>query len=203
MECTILGKEQCENLEMGAFLAVAAASDLEPQFIHLRYRGGGEVPKGQRLAVVGKGLTFDSGGYNIKTGPGCKIDLMKFDMGGAAAVLGAARALASLQPEGVEVHFIIAACENMISGRPGALRPGDVVTASNGATIEVNNTDAEGRLTLADALHFAQHNCGCDKIIDLATLTGACVVGLGESIGGVFSPSDSLAVELTRCGECE
>jgi leucyl aminopeptidase len=150
------------------------------------------------LGLVGKGLTFDSGGYNIKTGPGCSIELMKFDMGWSAAVLGAAKALGQIKPPGVEVHFIVAACENMISGT--GMRPGDIVTASNGKTIEVNNTDAEGRLTLADALVYAC-NQGVEKVIDLATLTGACVVALGPSIAGVFTPSDYMAKDVMAAAE--
>jgi leucyl aminopeptidase len=117
----------------------------------------------------------------LKTGPGSMIELMKFDMGGAAAVLGAAKAIAAIKPPGVEVNFIVAACENMISG--GGMRPGDILTASNGKTIEVNNTDAEGRLTLADALVYASE-LKVDKIVDLATLTGACIIALGNEIGG-------------------
>jgi hypothetical protein len=141
---------------------------------------------------VGKGLTFDSGGYNLKTA-GSQIEMMKYDMGGSAAVLGAARALGQRRPEGVEVHVIVAACENMISG--DAIHPGDVLTASNGKTIEVNNTDAEGRLTLADALIYA---CRLepDVVVDLATLTGACVIALGEEIAGLWTPEDGLAEAL-------
>ncbi|KAK4392778.1 Leucine aminopeptidase 2, chloroplastic [Sesamum angolense] len=193
----ILDEEQCKELKMGSYLGVAAASANPPHFIHLCYKPpSGEVKT--KLALVGKGLTFDSGGYNIKTGPGCSIELMKFDMGGSAAVLGAAKALGQIKPAGVEVHFIVAACENMISGT--GMRPGDIVTASNGKTIEVNNTDAEGRLTLADALVYAC-NQGVEKIVDLATLTGACVVALGPSIGGVFTPSDDLAKEVLGASE--
>ncbi|KAI3771869.1 hypothetical protein L6452_03040 [Arctium lappa] len=193
----ILDTEQCKELKMGSYLGVAAASANPPKFIHLCYKPpSGSVKK--KLALVGKGLTFDSGGYNIKTGPGCSIELMKFDMGGSAAVLGAAKALGQIKPAGVEVHFIVAACENMISGT--GMRPGDIVTASNGKTIEVNNTDAEGRLTLADALVYAC-NLGVDKIVDLATLTGACVVALGPSIAGVFTPSDELAKEVVAASE--
>nr|AFK42034.1 unknown [Medicago truncatula] len=193
----ILDADQCKELKMGSYLGVAAASANPPRFIHLTYK----PPSGSvkvKLALVGKGLTFDSGGYNIKTGPGCSIELMKFDMGGSAAVLGAAKALGQIKPLGVEVHFIVAACENMISGT--GMRPGDVVTASNGKTIEVNNTDAEGRLTLADALVYAC-NQGVEKIIDLATLTGACVVALGPSIAGVFSPNDELVKEVLEASE--
>ncbi|KAL4564167.1 hypothetical protein LXL04_028220 [Taraxacum kok-saghyz] len=193
----ILDTEQCKELKMGSFLGVAAASENPPKFIHLCYKPANGSIK-TKLAIVGKGLTFDSGGYNIKTGPGCLIELMKFDMGGSAAVLGAAKALAQIKPPGVEVHFIVAACENMISGT--GMRPGDILTASNGKTIEVNNTDAEGRLTLADALVYAC-NQGVDKIVDLATLTGACIVALGPSIAGIFTSSDELAKEVVAASE--
>ncbi|KAG7945323.1 hypothetical protein I3843_15G145900 [Carya illinoinensis] len=194
---TILNAEQCKELKMGSYLGVAAASANPPHFIHLRYTPP-SGPAKVKLALVGKGLTFDSGGYNIKTGPICSIELMKFDMGGSAAVLGAAKAIGLIKPPGVEVHFIVAACENMISGT--GMRPGDIVTASNGKTIEVNNTDAEGRLTLADALVYAC-NQGVEKIVDLATLTGACRVALGLSIAGVFTPSDDLAKEVLAASE--
>ncbi|XP_061344632.1 leucine aminopeptidase 1-like isoform X2 [Gastrolobium bilobum] len=193
----ILDAEQCKELKMGSYLGVAAASSNPPHFIHLCYKPP-SGPVNVKLALVGKGLTFDSGGYNIKTGPGCLIELMKFDMGGSAAVFGAAKALGQIKPLGVEVHFIVAACENMISGT--GMRPGDIVTASNGKTIEVNNTDAEGRLTLADALVYAC-NQGVEKIVDLATLTGACIVALGPSIAGVFTPSDDLAKEIFDASE--
>ncbi|PWA78476.1 peptidase M17, leucine aminopeptidase/peptidase B [Artemisia annua] len=193
----ILDTEQCKELKMGSYLGVAAASANPPKFIHLCYKPtSGSIKK--KLALVGKGLTFDSGGYNIKTGPGCLIELMKFDMGGSAAVFGAAKALGQIKPAGVEVHFIVAACENMISGT--GMRPGDIVTASNGKTIEVNNTDAEGRLTLADALVYAC-NLGVDKIVDLATLTGACIVALGPKIAGIFTPNDELAKEVVAASE--
>ncbi|KAJ1279231.1 hypothetical protein BS78_04G139500 [Paspalum vaginatum] len=194
---TILDVERCKELKMGAYLAVAAASANPPHFIHLCYRPtGGNVRR--KLALIGKGLTFDSGGYNIKAVPIASIELMKWDMGGSAAVFGAAKALAQIKPPGVEVHFIAAACENMISGT--GMRPGDIVTASNGKTIEVDNTDAEGRLTLADALVYAC-NQGVDKIIDLATLTGAIRVALGPSIAGIFTPSDELAEEFVAASE--
>merc|ERR1719327_1254430 len=124
-------------------------------------------PKGnasKKIVIIGKGLTFDSGGYNIKAGAGSMIEKMKFDMGGAGAVLGASRVVAGLAPEGVEVHFIIAACENMVSAE--AMRPGDILTASNGKTIEIKNTDAEGRLTLADALVYADRLGSVDVVVD-------------------------------------
>lgn len=195
IEVEILDREACAALGMGAFLGVAQASDLPPQFIHLTYRPVG-TPR-RKLAIVGKGLTFDSGGLNIKAGAGSMIEMMKFDMGGAAATLGAAKAIAQIKPD-VEVHFISAAAENMISGN--ALRPGDILTASNAKTIEVNNTDAEGRLTLADALVFAE-KLGVDAIIDLATLTGACIVALGETIAGLWSPDDALAEAIAAAAE--
>jgi leucyl aminopeptidase len=194
LELKVLEREDCEALGMGAYLGVAQGSDLPPKFIHLTYRSEGEVTR--RVALVGKGVTFDSGGYNLKTA-GSQIEMMKYDMGGSAAVLGAARAIAEIRPAGLEVHVIVASCENMISG--GAIHPGDILTASNGKTIEVNNTDAEGRLTLADALVYA---CRLepDAIVDLATLTGACVIALGEEIAGLWSPSDTLAAALLAAG---
>jgi len=191
----VLERSDCEALGMGSYLAVAQGSDLPPKFIHLTYVPDGEIKR--RLVLVGKGLTFDSGGYNLKTA-GSQIDMMKFDMGGSAAVLGAMRAIAELKPAGIEVHMLVAACENMISG--GAIHPGAIVTASNGKTIEINNTDAEGRLTLADALVYA---CKLepDAVVDLATLTGACVIALGDEIAGLWSPSDTLAQALVQAGE--
>lgn len=191
----VLDRNDCEALGMGAYLGVAQGSDLPPRFIHLTYSPAGEVTR--RIALVGKGLTFDSGGYNLKVA-GSQIEMMKYDMGGSAAVLGAMRTIAELRPAGVEVHMIVAACENMISG--GAVHPGDIVTASNGKTIEINNTDAEGRLTLADALVYA---CKLqpDAVVDLATLTGACLIALGEEIAGLWANSDGLAEALLRAGE--
>jgi leucyl aminopeptidase len=194
MQIEILEKEECEKLGMGAFLGVAQASELPPKFIHMTYKPEGTAKR--KVAIIGKGLTFDSGGLNIK-GAGSGIETMKIDMGGAAATLGAAKAIGLLKPD-VEVHFISAVTENMISGR--AMHPGDILTASNGKTIEVNNTDAEGRLTLADALVFAD-KLGVEAIVDLATLTGACVVALGEDIAGLFTPNNELASELEKASE--
>jgi leucyl aminopeptidase len=190
----ILEREDCEKLGMGAFLGVAKASDLPPKFIHLTYKPSG-TPR-RKLAIVGKGLTFDSGGLNIKVA-GSSIEMMKTDMGGAGAALGAAKAIAQIKPD-VEVHFISAATENMISGH--AMHPGDILTASNGKTIEINNTDAEGRLTLADALVFAE-KLGVDAIVDLATLTGACVIALGDDIAGLWSEDDAVANQLLNAAE--
>jgi len=195
LELKVLERSDCEALGMGAYLGVAQGSDLPPKFIHLTYHPPGPVER--RVALVGKGLTFDSGGYNLKTA-GSQIEMMKYDMGGSAAVLGAARAIGELKPAGVEVHVIVAACENMING--SAVHPGDILTASNGKTIEINNTDAEGRLTLADALVYA---CKLepDAVVDLATLTGACVIALGEEMAGLWSSSDGLATALDQASQ--
>ncbi|KGF91630.1 MULTISPECIES: leucyl aminopeptidase [Prochlorococcus] len=199
LEVKILDAKECEDLGMGAYLAVAKGSDLKPKFIHLTLKADGPIK--EKIALVGKGLTFDSGGYNLKVGAS-QIEMMKYDMGGSAAVLGAAKALGAIKPKGLEIHFIVAACENMING--SAVHPGDVVKASNGKTIEINNTDAEGRLTLADALTYAS-NLKPDSIIDLATLTGAIVIALGNDVAGFWSNNDDLADDLktasTQAGE--
>ena len=190
LEIKILEKNECEDLGMGAYLAVAKGSDLEPKFIHLTLKS--KSPVKEKIALVGKGLTFDSGGYNLKVGAS-QIEMMKYDMGGSAAVLGAAKALGAIKPDGLEIHFIVAACENMING--SAVHPGDVIKASNGKTIEINNTDAEGRLTLADALTYAS-NLKPDSIIDLATLTGAIVVALGNDVAGFWTNNNLMAKDL-------
>ena len=190
LEIKILEKNECEDLGMGAYLAVAKGSDLEPKFIHLTLKS--KSPVKEKIALVGKGLTFDSGGYNLKVGAS-QIEMMKYDMGGSAAVLGAAKALGAIKPDGLEIHFIVAACENMING--SAVHPGDVIKASNGKTIEINNTDAEGRLTLADALTYAS-NLKPDSIIDLATLTGAIVVALGNDVAGFWTNNNMMAKDI-------
>lgn len=196
LTCQILDKDDCEQRGMGAYLGVARASETPPQFIHLTYTppppGADDdktLPK--VVGVVGKGLLFDTGGYNIKTS---MMELMKFDCGGAAAVLGAAKTIGALKPPGVECHFVVAACENMINDR--GIVPSDVLVASNGVTIEVINTDAEGRLTLADALVYCDKELKCEKIIELSTLTGSCMVALGKDVCGVFTENDDLAKEL-------
>lgn len=194
LELKILEQSECEELGMGSFLGVAKASDLPPKFIHLTYKPQG-TPK-RKLAIIGKGLTFDSGGLNIK-GVGSGIETMKMDMGGSGATLGAALAIGALKPD-LEVHFITAVTENMISGK--AMHPGDILTASNGKTIEVNNTDAEGRLTLADALVYTE-KLGVDAIVDLATLTGACVVALGDHISGLWSTDPEITQEILTAAE--
>jgi leucyl aminopeptidase len=190
----VFERADCRKMGMGAFLGVAAGSEQPPKFIHLTY-----TPKGRsrrRVAVIGKGITFDSGGLDLKTAEG--MLRMKDDMSGAAAVLGIMRALPQLKPA-IEVHGLIAATENMPSG--AAVRPGDVLKAMNGTTIEIGNTDAEGRLTLADAICYASQKVGADEIVDMATLTGACVVALGPLCSGLFANDQSLANRLLAAAE--
>ena len=187
-------RADCRRLGMGAFLGVAAGSAEPPKFIHLTYASPGRRTK--RVALIGKGITFDSGGLDLKTSEG--MLRMKYDMAGAAAVLGIMGALPQLRSP-VEVHGLIAATENMPSGT--ALRPGDVLRAMNGTTIEVGNTDAEGRLTLADALCYAAARVKPDEVIDLATLTGACVIALGPLCAGLMANDQALAKRLLDAGE--
>lgn len=201
LKAKILDEAACEELGMGSFLAVGRASNLPSSLIHLTYTPPDASDNVRKVGIVGKGLTFDSGGYNIKAGAGSMIELMKFDMGGAGTTLGTAAAIAQLKPTGVEVHFVIATCENMISGNDGALRPGDIITAMDGTTIEVNNTDAEGRLTLADALLYCQDQ-GATEVVDIATLTGAIMVGLGKNITGMWSNSDEFAGRIESSSKC-
>ncbi|MEK7633168.1 MAG: leucyl aminopeptidase [Patescibacteria group bacterium] len=189
----VLDRAECEELGMGSYVAVGNGSDEPLKFLHLTYTP--ERSSRKRLAVIGKGVTFDSGGLSLKPGDGMMT--MKCDMAGAAAVLGFFTVLGQLQPR-CEVHGIIAAVENMPSGK--AIRPGDVVKASNGKTIEILNTDAEGRLTLADALTYAK-KLEPTAMVDLATLTGACVVALGEEITGLMSNNDELAQSVLDSAE--
>jgi leucyl aminopeptidase len=199
LSCKILSWKDCEAAGMGAFLGVARGSETPPQLIHLTYTGkrtSKQKKPPKKIGLIGKGLLMDTGGYSIKS---TGMELMKFDCGGAAAVLGAAWAIAALQPADVEVHFVVAACENMINER--AVVPGDVLTAANGKTIEVLNTDAEGRLTMADALVYVDKNLGCDEIVEMSTLTGACLVALGQSIAGLFTKNDNLAAAITEASE--
>lgn len=190
----VLDRAACRRLGMGAYLGVAAGSVQPPRFLHLTYVPAGRAQK--RVAIVGKGITFDAGGLDLKTAEG--MLRMKYDMAGAAAVLAVMRALPRLGPP-VEVHGLVAAAENMPSG--SALRPGDVLRAMNGATIEVGNTDAEGRLTLADALSYAVRRVKPDEIVDLATLTGACVVALGPLCSGLMTNDQGLAQRLLAAAE--
>ena len=174
-------------------MAVAQGSEQPLRFIVLRYDGGAkaEAP----VVLIGKGITFDTGGISIK--PAADMDEMKYDMGGAASVLGTFRALAELQPA-LNVVGLIPACENMPDGR--AIKPGDVVTSMSGQTIEILNTDAEGRLVLCDALTYAER-FKPRAVVDIATLTGACVIALGGVRSGLFSSNDALAQSLAAAGD--
>jgi len=192
-------QKECELRKMGAFLAVAQGSTHEPYFIHLIYRpdkkdGASEPVK---IALVGKGVTFDSGGLSIK--PSDSMETMKCDMAGAAAVLGVFSVLDKIKPQAI-VHGYIAACENMPSG--SAIKPGDVVETQSGKTVEIRNTDAEGRLTLADSISEALKEKP-DYLIDIATLTGACVVALGEEVSGLFSNDQEFAEQLIIAAQKE
>ncbi|HEY2257373.1 MAG TPA: leucyl aminopeptidase [Variovorax sp.] len=193
LKVEVLGPKEVAKLGMGAFMAVAQGSSEPLRFIVLRYNGG---PKDQApVVLVGKGITFDTGGVSLK--PAAEMDEMKFDMCGAASVLGVFRALGEIQPA-INVVGLIPSCENMNDG--GAVKPGDVVTSMSGQTIEVLNTDAEGRLILCDALCYAKRFQPA-AVIDIATLTGACVVALGHIRSGLFTADDGLGAALEAAGE--
>ena len=189
----VLERPALEKLKMGSFLSVTNGSAQPPKFIVLRYQGAAasQAP----LVLVGKGITFDTGGISLK--PGAGMDEMKYDMGGAASVLGTFRTIAELQPK-VNLIGLIPTCENMPSGT--ATKPGDVVTSMSGQTIEVLNTDAEGRLILCDALTYAERFKPA-AVVDIATLTGACVIALGHQHSGLFSADDELAQALLTAGQ--
>lgn len=197
LECELIGPERARELKMGAFLSVGQGSAEPPCMMVLRYRGGGQ--SGPTLGIIGKGITFDSGGISIK--PAANMDQMKFDMCGGAATLAALQAIAALQLK-LNVIAIVPASENMPGGR--AQKPGDVQTSMAGKTIEVLNTDAEGRLVLADALHYAK-TLGATHLIDSATLTGSVVVALAHVNTGVFSNDDAFYAQFeaarARSGE--
>ncbi|MCX5742663.1 MAG: leucyl aminopeptidase [Proteobacteria bacterium] len=182
---TVLTPKQCQELGMGMFLAVGQGSDREVRFIHLTYTPA-KKPK-KRLCLIGKGVTFDSGGYSLKTSVG--MEDMKVDMAGAASVISAMDAIATLGSD-YEVHAVAACCENLVSGR--AYKLGDVLHSMDGTTVEINNTDAEGRLTLGDAITYARTKIEPDEMFDFATLTGACMVALGPYTAGVMSDHEAL-----------
>jgi leucyl aminopeptidase len=192
VEVEVLGREEIESRGMGALAAVAQGSYAEPQLIVMRYDGGGDGP---HLGFVGKAVTFDSGGISIK--PAAKMHEMKFDMSGGAAVIEAMGAIARLGLP-AKITAVVGATENMPSGR--SVRPGDIVTAMNGVTIEVNNTDAEGRLVLADALAYAVEQ-GAERLVDLATLTGAILVALGHTYCGYFANDDDWFGTVDAAGQ--
>lgn len=189
MKCTVKGRSEIERLRMGMFRGVSLGADTEPKLITMEYRPKGRS-KGKGIAFVGKGITFDSGGYNLK--PHQAIDGMKLDMAGAATAIAAMRAVAAIEPP-FPVTCFVGACENMVSGR--AYRPGDVLESREGLTVEINNTDAEGRLVLGDVLTYASEQ-GFEAIVDIATLTGASMIALGPLTFGAFSNDDSLADDV-------
>ncbi len=191
---TVLDAKKCEALGMGMFLAVGKGSDQEPKFIHLTYKPAKKAKK--RLCFIGKGITFDSGGYSLK--PSAAMEDMKVDMSGAAAVISAMEAIATLgSPH--EVHVVVASCENLVSGR--AYKLGDVLTSMDGTTVEINNTDAEGRLTLGDAITYARQKIDPDEMFDFATLTGACMVALGPFTAGVMSDTEPMVKKWLAAAE--
>ena len=189
-EVEVLERKQLEALKMGSFLSVTNGSEEPPKFIVLKHMGG--KPKDAPVVLVGKGITFDTGGISIKPGPA--MDEMKYDMCGAASVLGTFQAIGEMGLK-LNVIGVIATCENMPSGR--ATKPGDIVTSMNGLTIEVLNTDAEGRLILCDALTYAER-FNPAAVVDIATLTGACIVALGNHNSGLFTRSDEAHEKLAR-----
>ena len=193
-DINILDRQQMLDMGMGSFMAVAQGSKTPPKMICLSYQG---ADKDQApIALVGKGVTFDTGGISLK--PGAAMDEMKYDMGGAATVLGVFKSLGELKPN-INVVGVIPATENMPSGN--AIKPGDVVTSLSGQTIEILNTDAEGRLILCDALTYAQQTYKPAKIIDMATLTGACIIALGHHVSAVLGNNPSLIEEIRQAGE--
>jgi leucyl aminopeptidase len=185
LKCEVYGADKIKELKMGAFWSVAQGSDEPPALIVLKYEPAG-APAQPVVGLVGKGITFDTGGISIKPADG--MEKMKYDMAGGAAMLGAMRAIAQLKPK-VKVTMIVCATENMPSGK--AQKPGDVQIAMSGKSIEIINTDAEGRLVLADGLHYAKQ-LGCTHLVDAATLTGAVVVALGYVNAGIFANNDDL-----------
>jgi leucyl aminopeptidase len=200
LDCEILDREQMEKLGMRALLGVAQGSAEPPALIVVRYRpasGEGASHTGTHLGLVGKGVTFDTGGISIKPADG--MEKMKYDMAGGASMLGAMRAIAQLKPA-IAVTAVVPCVENMPGSR--AQRPGDIVTAMSGKTIEVINTDAEGRLILADALHYARQQ-GCTHLVDTATLTGAIVVALGHLNVGLFANDDGMRDRVLAAAKAE
>ncbi len=195
--CEVLDQDRMRQLGMGSLLGVAQGSDEAPALIVLRYVPAGAPKTSDHLGLVGKGVTFDTGGVSIKPADG--MEKMKYDMAGGAAVLGAMQAIAQLKP-GIPVTGLVPAVENMVGSR--AQRPGDIVKSLSGKTIEVLNTDAEGRLILNDALTYAQQ-LGCTHLVDVATLTGAIVVALGNINMGVFTNNDALVARVLAASKAE
>ncbi|MBI5620348.1 leucyl aminopeptidase [Candidatus Gottesmanbacteria bacterium] len=192
MSCDVLTPKEMKTLGMEALLSIARGSDEEPRFIKLTYTGGGK----KTVCLVGKGITFDTGGLSLKDSK--NMETMKLDMAGAAVILAIFSVLSKLRPK-LTVVGLISATENMPG--PKAVKPGDIVRAMNGKTIEILNTDAEGRVVLADALSYAEANVKAHAIIDLATLTGACMVALGEDVAGMFTDNEVLGSALTTAAK--
>jgi leucyl aminopeptidase len=184
----VLERKDMEKLGMNTLLSVTQGSHQPPKFAILRYSGAGKMER--PVVLVGKGITFDTGGISLK--PAAEMDEMKFDMCGAASVLGTLRAVAELKLK-LNVIGLVPTCENMPGG--AATKPGDIVTSLSGQTVEILNTDAEGRLILADALSYAER-FDPQAVVDIATLTGACIIALGHVCSGLFANKDSLAQEL-------
>lgn len=193
--CKVLDERRMSEMGMGSLLSVSAGSDEPARLVHLVYKPKGKA-KG-RVALVGKGLTFDAGGISIKPAGG--MEEMKYDMSGGAAVLGVFHALANGVDVPLEVHGVVGCSENLINGK--ATKPGDVVRAMNGTTIEVLNTDAEGRLVLADCLAYVDQKVKPETVIDVATLTGAVITALGHELSGIFPSTESLRDQLVSAGE--
>jgi leucyl aminopeptidase len=194
LKCEVYGADKIKELKMGAFWSVAQGSDEPPALIIMKYEPAG-APEKPVLGLVGKGITFDTGGISIKPADG--MEKMKYDMAGGATMIGAMRAIALLKPR-IKVIGIVCATENMPSGK--AQKPGDVQIAMSGKSIEIINTDAEGRLVLADGLHYAKQ-LGCTHLVDAATLTGAVVVALGYTNAGAFANDDNMYERLHKANE--
>ncbi len=195
LSCSVMSEKQLKDKKFGGMIAIGQGSKNPPRLIHLKYSPGNVKAKTPVLGLVGKAITFDSGGISIK--PSSGMHEMKMDMGGGAAMLGTIRAVAELKLP-IKVHGIICSAENM----PGSssIRPGDVVTTYSKKTVEIQNTDAEGRMVMSDGIHFAKEH-KCDIIIDAATLTGACVVALGKYYAGVMSNDDELSEQICEAGK--
>ena len=192
LEIKVYNKDELKEMGFNAFLAVGQGSAQEPKFIHMVYKSQNPTRK---IALIGKGITFDSGGLDLK--PPASMLTMKTDMTGCATVLGVMKAISEIKPE-IELHVMSALCENMPSGT--SYKVGDVLTSKSGKTIEVDNTDAEGRLTLADVLTYADE-IEADEVIDIATLTGAVIVALGNNITGIMGNNQEQIEEFKKSAE--
>ena len=196
INCTVFGKKEILKRKMLGIWDVGKGSGKEPRFIHLKYRPKKLSKNAKKVAIIGKGVTYDSGGLSLK--PADYMSTMKMDMAGAGCVLGVFEALGQIQPKKIEVHGLIPAVENMPG--PDAYKPDDIVQGLSGKTIEVINTDAEGRIVLSDAIEYA-NQLEVDEMVDLATLTGACMVALGNYTAGLFSNNNRLATRLVTASK--